>query len=135
MVALDPNSEHYMDWADFHATQSLVKHWETFSSFSCDLISTGIDNPNEASQIRLFKSFPNPVSTLATIEFETMRTSHINLDIFDLYGNKLENILSSEINPGLNQIQIDMSGFTNGVYFYQLETETHIYSKKILVLR
>jgi hypothetical protein len=135
IVALDPNSEHFQDWADFHATQSLVKHWETFSSFSCELISTGINNPSKTPQIGLFQSFPNPVSNMATIEFESIKSGHINLNIFDALGNKLENILNSEINPGLHQIQIDMSGFTNGVYFYQLETEPHIYTKKIMVLR
>ncbi len=134
MVELDPNSEHNQDWADYHATLSLVKHWETFSSFSCDLISS-VNDPNEIQQIKLFRSFPNPVLSLGTIEFETKTRRHINLDIFDSLGNHLTSVLSSELNPGKHQIPIDVSSFPNGIYFYQLESDAKIYTKKLLVIR
>ena len=134
MVELDPNSEHNQDWADYHATLSLVKHWETFSSLSCDLISSA-NTPNEIRQLKLLQSFPNPVTSLATIEFEITTRGHINLDIFDSFGNHLISVLSSEFNQGMHQIPIDMSSYPNGIYYYQLESDNHIDVKKLLVIR
>lgn len=133
-LILAPNATHNFDWADEHAKKSLVKHWETFTSFSCNM-STSTSDTYKIPQIKLLQNYPNPVSSFTTIAFETSEQCAINIDVFDSLGRKISTLLNGVFPLGRHQIQVDMSELPDGVYHYQLESNAQIQAKKLLVLR
>lgn len=132
---LAPNAVHTYDWADEHAKLTLPKHWETFSTFSCESL-TETDNPPKPSQsIVLHQNSPNPVSTSTLIAFETPESCRVSIDIFDSFGMRIRRLLSGDYSPGRYEFQVDMADLPNGLYLYRMESDKQIQTKKLLVLR
>jgi len=69
--------------------------------------------------------YPNPVADYLTIRLPELSHSS-NLIIFDMQGRKLIE------SPVVGELQVDISGFTNGVYFYQITTASETLSGKLL---
>jgi Putative esterase/Secretion system C-terminal sorting domain len=135
-LVLSPNAMHDYDWADVYARESLVKHWETFSSFSCDSLTTGTYSPApRPPSIRLHQNFPNPFRSITTIAFELSEQSVVSLDIFDALGGKVKSLLHGTFPPGVHQILFDASGYAQGVYFCQLESTNQVQTRRLLVLK
>ncbi|MDD2286665.1 MAG: T9SS type A sorting domain-containing protein [Paludibacter sp.] len=68
--------------------------------------------------------YPNPVTDFLTIRLK--EHSIANFRLFDLQGRKLYEA------PVNNQSKIDVSGFVNGIYFYQLTKDNETISGKLL---
>lgn len=135
-VVLQPGAMHTYDRADQHASKTLPMHWATFASFSCaEEIILGINNVTTSSQsITLFQNYPNPVTSMTTIAFEVSEKSSMKIDIYDSFGKKLRELVNGNFPSGQHQIQLNMAGFPDGVYYYRLESATQILTKKLLVL-
>lgn len=136
-VVLQPGAQHTYDRADQHASKTLPMHWATFASFSCaEEIILGINNVTTSSQsITLFQNYPNPVSSMSTIAFEVPEKSSIKIEIYDSFGNKIRELVNGNFPSGKHQIQLNVAGFPDGVYYYRLESATQILTKKLLVLK
>lgn len=101
-------------------------HSLQFSSLSCSLFPNpqrhnGATNIGKYKNTLLFALYPNPASTLLTIETNTQNPE---LKITDAVGNEL---------ISTTQIQIDVSNLQNGVYFVQLKTNDGCTVKKIVI--
>ena len=68
--------------------------------------------------------YPNPVSDFISVRFS--ETSTASFRIYDLQGRKLFDA------PVNNHSKIDVSGFANGVYFYQITMGQETVSGKLL---
>ncbi|MEZ4963152.1 MAG: alpha/beta hydrolase-fold protein [Saprospiraceae bacterium] len=137
-LILNPSAVHSYDWADMHAKQSLVKHWETFSSFSCeaDTTVTAVRNPGQVAQgFELYENFPNPAQTSTTIEFRLPAPGNVTLCVLDALGKGVQSVSLNALPAGVHQIQLDVSGYENGVYYLQLESKSQIGRRKLLVLK
>ncbi len=83
---------------------------------------------------KLFQNVPNPFSSLTTIDFELSRESDATLNIFDTNG-KLIKSFSGKYNSGLNSIIVrndELNG--NGIYYYQLESESFSSTRKMIFI-
>ena len=65
-------------------------------------------------------------------KFEDSRS---NIEIFDVSGNHVEQILSNVINPGTYEIQWNAQGLPSGVYFIHMNTGNLIFTEKVLLLK
>lgn len=75
--------------------------------------------------------YPNPASSIITIELEMMNEKEIEISILDVLGKEvIHNSLSST-----HHFQIDVSGLPNGIYFAQIKTDKGIGARKIVVQR
>ncbi|MEZ4959369.1 MAG: alpha/beta hydrolase-fold protein [Saprospiraceae bacterium] len=133
---LAPNAIHTWAWADYYARLSLPMHWETFVSSGCEgVVSETNDLDRPSSSIELFQNFPNPVSSVTNIAFEIPERGVINIDIFDAFGKRIKRLLSEEFPAGKHEIQMEVTDIPDGVYYYQLENDAHIQTKKLIVLK
>jgi len=82
--------------------------------------SVGIDEVVES--VTGLNVFPNPVSNQATIAFNTAYSGKVELQVFNTTG-QLVSAKSLHLTPGAQQIQLEASDFTKGVYFVRLQTE------------
>lgn len=74
----------------------------------------------EAFSYNDFKVYPNPTKDIITIDSPTILT---NVEVFDISGNKL---LESKSN------KIDLSQFSNGIYFVKIMSNASSQTKKII---
>jgi hypothetical protein len=88
-------------------------YYPSYNSTNCQLITSGIkENAIANNQITLF---PNPATTTITLHF-TMSNINCQLSIEDVLGNK---IYQQQI-TNATQATIDISTWSEGVYFYEV---------------
>ncbi|MCK5816796.1 MAG: T9SS type A sorting domain-containing protein, partial [Candidatus Marinimicrobia bacterium] len=100
-------------------------------------ILTSIDDVNipEEFELKLIGNAPNPFNPMTTISYRINDIIPLDLRIYSLDG-KL--VLSRQItNPeyGINEININMTGFSSGIYLYSLESGNEIRKAKMIYLK
>ncbi|MBI4546470.1 MAG: T9SS type A sorting domain-containing protein [Ignavibacteriae bacterium] len=83
----------------------------------------------------LYQNYPNPVNPTTTIQFDIPHQSWVKLDVFNVLGEHLRNIVDEVRAPGTYQATFDASGIPNGVYWYRLQTENSFFVRKLTVLK
>ncbi len=74
---------------------------------------------------------PNPSYGLATIEFQLTVPSNVELNLYDLSGRSVREIVTGEFNSGHHSVQV--SELPSGIYICQIKTESITDSVKLLV--
>jgi hypothetical protein len=68
---------------------------------------------------RLLRFFPNPATTYINFEFQSNYERNYVLQVYNFLGKKV-----ADINQVNQRSQIDVSGYTRGIYIYQLKDQT-----------
>ena len=77
--------------------------------------------------------FPNPVSDNVSVKFTLMETSDITVDLMDINGNKIANIISENGMKGDINKTFNVSSYSKGVYFLQVKNEKASSIKKLII--
>jgi hypothetical protein len=80
----------------------------------------GVAYHAEANGFVLAQNYPNPFNPMTEIRFTLPEDSHVQLDIVDMTGRIVRNVLSERMTAGNHGTVIDASELASGVYFYQL---------------
>lgn len=90
--------------------------------------STGINDINSASNLR---AYPNPANGLVQFSIDSSVGDNSNLVIYDITGNKvLEMNISNR-----NNLSLDLTELTRGVYIYRIESDLIKSESKKLILQ
>ena len=77
--------------------------------------------------------YPNPTQENATLEITLVKDSKINVSIFDISGKEIANVLNGNLNAGENQLEINTSNFSNGIYYTKISGENTVKTIKFIV--
>jgi hypothetical protein len=86
----------------------------------------------------LFQNYPNPFNPSTKIRFSIpeVRDRHAcHLQIFDITGREIQTLVNEKLEPGTYEVTFDGSNYSSGVYFYQLQTEDFVQTKKLILLK
>ena len=92
------------------------------------------------SSFSLDQNYPNPFNPTTTIGFTLSKASQTNLTIFDVLGREVA-VLTDELrNAGTHTIEWDGKNkngkqVPTGIYFYRLQTNEGVLSKKMLLVK
>ena len=78
---------------------------------------------------------PNPVSTVAEIDFSLAEEGRAELYLVDILGNTVAYLLDAPLDPARYSVRADLSGLAVGRYFLTLRTPTEILTEAIEVSR
>lgn len=88
-----------------------------------DKVVTSISDVKLNNGFVLKQNYPNPVNSANTvIEFNLPAKVQAELNIYNTVGQKVMSVLNSQLNAGNHQVNVDVSNFNNGLYFYELNT-------------
>lgn len=99
------------------------------------LVSVEETNQEFPSAFKLQQNYPNPFNPQTNIKFYVPERTFVKLKVFDLLGNKIDNLINEEKDSGYHEIIFDGSDLPSGVYFYTLQTSDFIQTKKMVLLR
>ncbi|HWA06330.1 MAG TPA: T9SS type A sorting domain-containing protein, partial [Ignavibacteria bacterium] len=99
-----------------------------------DIKSSSFINNNTPKQFRLLQNYPNPFNPVTTIKYEIPKDVNVSIRIYDILGREVFNITEYK-KAGSYQIQFDGSNFASGMYFYKLETDGFVDTKKMVLLK
>jgi hypothetical protein len=82
----------------------------------------------------LHANAPNPFNPETVIRFDLPRDSGAQLEIYDVLGRKVRALVRSELPPGFHQTMWDGRQVGSGVYFYRLQADDYIQTRRMVLL-
>ncbi|MBK7631925.1 MAG: T9SS type A sorting domain-containing protein [Ignavibacteriales bacterium] len=97
---------------------------------------TNVEEENiKLDQFSLSQNYPNPFNPSTKISWQSPTSGWQTLKIYDVLGNEIVTLVNEYKSTGSYEIEFDASGLTSGVYFYKLQVESFIETKKMILLR
>jgi hypothetical protein len=84
----------------------------------------------------LYQNYPNPFNPDTKINYQLPVNSKVVIKIFNVLGQEIETLVNKFQNEGFHSIlYTNHSMLPCGVYFYQLQTENYIETKKMVLIK
>lgn len=83
----------------------------------------------------LSQNYPNPFNAETIIKYFLPHQTFINLDIFNLVGQKVSTLIAEQQNAGMYKIKFDATNLSSGVFLYILQAGNFTDVKKLIVLK
>jgi hypothetical protein len=96
----------------------------------CNFFSERNEKTNSVEEVK-GKLFPNPSGSVATFSFHSLKAGQAMLEVKDEVGALILR-RSVQIAEGENQMRLDITGLSSGVYFIQLAHSDCVYVERLL---
>jgi hypothetical protein len=84
---------------------------------------------------RLEQNYPNPFNPTTRIAFELARSGNVRLEIYDLQGRLVSELVNGTLDAGHHFVEFDGSSLATGVYLYRLATPEFSDLRKMMLLK
>jgi hypothetical protein len=103
-------------------------------------VKENIPDANKTKTFQLLQNYPNPFNPSTIIAFEIAQTTHVNLEIYDLTGKKIQTLVNSNQVAGHYKVEWNGRDYKNnmlptGVYFYRLQINDFCKTKKMVLAK
>ena len=93
--------------------------------------ATGV---NETTEIMNdLQIFPNPTSTVATIEFNLATSSVVEINIVDMLGRNILNVAKENMSAGNHKVSVPAAQLNSGIYFCEVKAGNSTMQGKIVI--
>lgn len=89
---------------------------------------------NTPKQFRLLQNYPNPFNPVTTIKYEIPKDVNVSIKIYDILGREVFSFNEYKL-AGSYEVQFDGTNFASGMYFYKLEADGFVDTKKMVILK
>ncbi|MFC2088910.1 T9SS type A sorting domain-containing protein [Calditrichota bacterium] len=102
-----------------------------------DILATNINQfiTNIPIKFALKQNYPNPFNPSTKIKYDLPKSSKVKIEVFNLIGQKIKTLLNKHTPAGSHEVEFNGTDISSGVYFYKIETEKFIDTKKMVLLR
>lgn len=85
-------------------------------------LALGINMRNSEilEEFKLLQNYPNPFNSTTKITINIPEESNVNLTVYDLLGQKIEDIIAGSLREGLYDVDFTGKGLPSGTYFCKL---------------
>ncbi len=130
-VAIDASLNVYLTGSSFGSSTS-----EDYATVKYQQIQTGVKSgvPIPA-EVSLTQNYPNPFNPSTTIEYALPRSTYVKLEIFNVLGEMISLLKDGSQNAGYHSVVFEVEGLPSGIYFYRLQTEDFVETKKLVLMR
>ncbi len=92
------------------------------------------------SELVLEQNYPNPFNPTTSISFSLPQPTHVSLVVYNILGERVATLVEGDLSAGIHTAtwnSMDASGnpVASGVYFYRLETNGAVATRKMLLLQ
>jgi len=100
-----------------------------------DFVTSVEPIPGIPTEYALLQNYPNPFNPVTIIRYELPHNTEVNLTIYNLLGQEVE-ILVNEYQPiGTYEASFNASALPSGTYFYRLQADKFVQTKKMILLK
>jgi len=90
---------------------------------------------NIPSTFGLSQNYPNPFNPSTVIKYQVSQNTFVNVNVYDILGNQVRNLVREEKAAGSYEITFDASNMPSGVYFYSIQTGSFTQTKKMILMK
>ncbi|MEP7145804.1 MAG: S8 family serine peptidase, partial [bacterium] len=92
-------------------------------------------NSNVPEKYSLSQNYPNPFNPNTKINFGLTKAGFTSLKIYDALGKEVSDIINTNLQAGSYEVEWNASAFTSGVYFYKIQSEGFIETKRMMLIK
>lgn len=105
-------------------------------SGNINAVASSITQLSEIVQsYKLSQNYPNPFNPVTKINFSVPNSSKVTLKIYNNMGQEVESLVNEKLNAGSYQVDWNAVNFNSGVYYYKIQTEGFIETRKMLLIK
>ena len=104
---------------------------------SFENLITSINKPRSelSNNFQLSQNYPNPFNPRTKIQYSIPQRSHVTINVCDILGKELINLVNEEKEIGNYEIEFDGSNLSSGVYFYRMLAGNFVNVKRLTLLK
>ena len=100
----------------------------------------GVSSSNVPQQFVLYPNYPNPFNPVTTIRYDLSKESFVDITIYDMLGNVVNNLIYTNQSSGYKSIQWNATNnigapVSAGVYLYKIKAGDLVETKKMILLK
>lgn len=104
-----------------------VKFSEINTSISTNIVIT--------ARYFLSQNYPNPFNPGTVISYSLLVAGEVKLIVYDLLGKEISTLVNQKQDAGNYSVEFNASNLPSGVYFYRLEADKIIETKRMVLLK
>ena len=90
---------------------------------------------NIPQRFSLSQNYPNPFNPTTKINFDLKNSAFALLRVYDITGREVRTLVNEKLSAGSYSYDFNAVELPSGVYFYQLQTDGFIETKKMILLK
>jgi len=87
------------------------------------------------NSFELSQNYPNPFNPSTTISFSLPKTSEVQLNIYNVLGQHVAQLVNEVKNAGTYQVNWDASNLSSGIYIYRLQAGSKILTNRMILMK
>ena len=87
------------------------------------------------SKYQLSQNYPNPFNPETTIDFRIDPDSHVNISVFDINGNFVQELVNEWKESGSHQVKFSGHSAPSGIYFYKITSKGFTDIRKMTLIQ
>ncbi|MGQ9806283.1 MAG: choice-of-anchor D domain-containing protein [Chlorobiales bacterium] len=84
---------------------------------------------------KLEQNYPNPFNPSTRIVYQVAAASNVKLEVFDMLGRKVATLVNERKEAGEYSVMFNAQGLSSGIYFYRLQTDKFMQTKKLMLVK
>ena len=121
-IGVTQNSSYSNQIGFWHQVGGLVTHVEKISNIL-------------PVKFQLEQNYPNPFNSTTTIRFTLPKSSHVTLKLFDMMGREVASLVDETLPAGDYKVDFDAKGLASRIYFYRIQAEGFVQTRKLTLLK
>lgn len=90
---------------------------------------------SEITKYEIHQNYPNPFNPTTKIKYSLPKAGFVSIKIYDVVGRMIKELVNEVQEIGNYSITFDGSQFSSGVYFYRIETNNFIDTKRMVLIK
>lgn len=91
--------------------------------------------PKIPVHIQLGHNYPNPFNPTTVIPFTLEKTGVVNLAVYNILGQRVAILLNEKVSSGRHVVTFNAGHLASGLYFYRLEVQGQVLSRKMILIK
>ncbi len=135
-LAPDETLEVYLAIAVGADSSKLVANMsKAIQKYEGEIVSVELVDNKVPSNFILENNYPNPFNPSTVIEFSIPSNEFVNLSVYNVLGQKVSELVNSQVSAGTYSYNFDASNFSSGIYYYTLNTGNFSSTKKMMLVK
>lgn len=126
----------------FYGSWSVTTKTSTFQqrsveSYAITLEKGSLTNSNieGGGKVYLDQNFPNPFNPVTTIRYHLSVRGNVKLEVYNMAGIRIAELDKGVRSIGSHEVHFSAKNLASGIYFYRLNLDGHIETRKMLVIK
>jgi len=98
--------------------------------------TTAVEDNNAVPEtFALSQNYPNPFNPSTEISYTLTRNGHVSLNVFNTAGENVATLANEVQSAGEYRVSFNAGDLANGVYYYRLQTDDGVISKRMVLMK